>query len=164
MENTTANPGSVVDEESFSVRRSIRIAAPVAKVWRAVSEPEQISRWFGRAELDGTGAGATGRMTFPDDDAIPLRVEEHDEPHRIAFRWGNDDAAGFRRPVLDVATSTVFTFTLEPIDDGTLLTVVETGFERTSAPLANLESHRTGWDAELDKLVAFVERAVGGDA
>lgn len=35
--------------------------------------------------------------------------------------------------------------------------MVESGFERTSAPLENLESHRTGWDLELDKMVALVE-------
>ena len=40
---------------------------------------------------------------------------------------------------------------------GTQLTVVETGFETTSDPAANLESHRGGWDSELDELVAFVE-------
>ena len=51
----------------------------------------------------------------------------------------------------------MFTFTLEPVSNGTQLTVVETGFERTSDPAANLESHREGWDGELDKLVALLE-------
>ncbi len=51
----------------------------------------------------------------------------------------------------------MFTFTLEPVADGTVLTVVETGFDRTSDPVANMESHRQGWDGELDKLVALVE-------
>ena len=51
----------------------------------------------------------------------------------------------------------MFTFTLEPVSDGTLLTVVESGFDATSDPVANLESHRTGWDAELDKLAALLE-------
>lgn len=157
MVNMTENPGSVVDEETFSVRRTIRIAASIDKVWRAVAEPEHISRWFGRTELVGSGVGATGTMTFPDDGAVPLRVEAFDEPHLISYRWGNDDAADERPHVLDEATSTVFTFTLEPVDGGTQLTVVENGFERTSAPRENLESHRTGWDAELDKLVALVE-------
>ena len=40
---------------------------------------------------------------------------------------------------------------------GTQLTVVESGFEHTSDPAANLESHREGWDSELDKLVALLE-------
>jgi uncharacterized protein YndB with AHSA1/START domain len=159
MVDMTRNEASVVDEESFTVRRRIRIDAPVAKVWQAVTEPEHISRWFGRTVLTGAGVGAAGTMTFPDDDVIPLRVEEYDAPRRITYRWNNDDALGTRPDLLDETTSTVFTFTLDDLDGGTLLTVVESGFDRTSAPLANLESHRTGWDAELDKLVALVEAA-----
>lgn len=157
MVNEISNPASVVDEETFSVRRTIHIAASVDKVWRAVAEPEHVSRWFGLVVLDGAGVGATGTMTFPDYGSIPLRVEEYDEPNLITYRWGNDDAEGARPEVLDPEKSTVFTFTLEPVDGGTQLTVVESGFERTSEPLANLESHRTGWNEELDKLVALVE-------
>ena len=51
----------------------------------------------------------------------------------------------------------MFTFTLEPVAGGTRLTVVETGFDATSDPIANLEGHRGGWDGELDKLVALLE-------
>ncbi|HEX5859224.1 MAG TPA: SRPBCC domain-containing protein [Microbacterium sp.] len=58
---------------------------------------------------------------------------------------------------VDADHSTVFTFTLEAVADGTELTVVETGFETTSDPAANLESHREGWNSELDKLVALLE-------
>jgi uncharacterized protein YndB with AHSA1/START domain len=165
MVNMTENAGSIVDEESFSVRRTIRIEAPVEKVWRAIAEPEHISRWFGRTVLDGSGVGATGTMTFPDYGAIPLRVEAYDEPHLISYRWNNDDALGGLPAAIDENTSTVFTFTLDEVEGGTQLTVVESGFERTSAPLENLESHRTGWDEELDKMVALVESdAAKGDA
>lgn len=160
MGSMTENEGSVVDEETFSVRRTIRIAAPIGKVWQAITEPEHISRWFGKTVLEGAGVGATGTMTFPDDGSVPLRVEELDEMRLISYRWGNDDAAAERPGTLDEATSTVFTFSLEEIADGTQLTVVESGFERTSDPAANLESHRTGWEVELDKLVALLE----GDA
>ncbi|PRA81565.1 SRPBCC domain-containing protein [Microbacterium sp. MYb66] len=157
MVDMTHNEASVVDEETFSVRRSIHIAASVEKVWQAVAEPEHISRWFGRTVLDGAGVGATGTMTFPDYDVIPLRVEEYDEPRRISYRWNNDDVLGKLPESIDEKTSTVFTFTLEEAGGGTRLTVVESGFERTSDPVANLESHRTGWDLELDKMVALVE-------
>ncbi|MDP3951687.1 SRPBCC domain-containing protein [Microbacterium sp.] len=165
----TENPASVVDEASFTVRRSIRINAPVEKVWQAVTQPEHISRWFGRTVLDGVGVGAAGTMTFPDYGSIPLRVEEWDEPRRVAYRWSNDDALGELPKDIQEKGSTVFTFTLNEADGGTQLTVVESGFENTSAPLANLESHRTGWDEELDKLVRLVEKdaaekdAVGKD-
>ena len=157
MTTTSNSQASVVDTDTFTVRRTVHIAAPVEKVWAAVTEAEHISRWFGRAEIAGRGVGATGTLTWPDHGPIPLRVEAFDEPHTVSYRWSNDDALAAAAAELDVEHSTVFTFTLEPVPDGTRLTVVETGFEVTSAPLANLEDHRGGWDAELDELVALLE-------
>jgi uncharacterized protein YndB with AHSA1/START domain len=157
MGSMTENPASVIDEDTFSVRRTIRIAAPIQKVWRAVTEPDLISRWFGRTVLDGSGPGAEGTMTFPDYGAVPIRVEAMDAPHSVSYRWGNDDAAGRLPDSVDEATSTVFIFTLEATTDGTQLTVVETGFDRTSDPAANLRAHGEGWVSELDKLVALLE-------
>ena len=151
----TSPPSST--RTTFTVRRTIHIAAPIEKVWSAVTEPEHISRWFGQAAFDGSGVGATGTLTWPDDGSIPVRIEAIDAPRMVSYRWGNDDALGERPDELDDAHSTVFTFTLEAVPDGTQLTVVETGFETTSDPAANLEDHRGGWDAELDKLVALLE-------
>ena len=156
----TDNQASVIDEGTFTVRRTIRIAAPVEKVWTAVTEPEHISKWFGRTVLDGSGAGAQGTITFPDYGTVPLRVEAVDAPRMVSYRWGNDDAAGQLPDAVDDDHSTVFTFTLEAVPDGTQLTVVETGFDRTSDPAANMASHAEGWVSELDKLVALLE----GDA
>ena len=156
----TNNQASVIEAGTFTVRRTIRIAAPVEKVWRAVTEPEHISRWFGRTVLDGSGVGAQGTMTFDGYGDVPIRVEAIDAPHSVTYRWGNDDALGRLPDAVDDDTSTVFTFTLEPLADGTQLTVVETGFDRTSDPLANMASHGEGWVSELDKLVALLE----GDA
>jgi len=172
MTSTTQNPDAVIDEDAFAVRRTIRIAAPIEKVWQAVTGPAHISRWFGRAELDGSGVGATGTMTFPDEGAttetvLPLRVEACEEPHLVAYRWRNDDAhrdanygsVGDHADVFSEDDTTVFTFTLDEVDGGTRLTVVETGFQGTSNPAVNLENHREGWTSELDKLVALLEGA-----
>jgi uncharacterized protein YndB with AHSA1/START domain len=153
----TTNPSAVVDEAAFSVTRSIDIAAPVDKVWRAVTEPAQISRWFGRADFAGTEAGSTGTLTWDGRDPIPVRTESVDAPRSVSYRWSNDDALGTSPEALDPAHSTVFTFILEPAAGGTRLTVVETGFDALSDPAADMQSHRGGWNSELDKLVALVE-------
>lgn len=150
------NPHAAADHETFTVRRTIQIAAPVDKIWSAVTEPEHISRWFGRTVLMGEGVGAHGTITWPDRQAIPLRVEAVDAPRSVTYRWCNDDDDGAPATVED-APSTVFTFTLEPTAGGTRLTVEESGFEVTTDPAANLESHRQGWDGELDKLVSLLE-------
>lgn len=60
---------------------------------------------------------------------------------------------------VDEGRSTVFTFTLEATAGGTRLTVVETGFENTGDPEQCMADHRGGWDEELDKLVALLERS-----
>lgn len=157
MVDMTTNPAAVIDEHAYAVRRTIRIAASLEHVWAAVTEPEHISRWFGKASLDGTGAGSRGTLTWPDQAPVPIRVEAFEPMTEVSYRWGNDDASSAAPGPLDEDHSTVFTFTLEEVADGTQLTVVETGFENTSDPAANMESHRGGWDAELDKLVALLE-------
>lgn len=159
MASMTSNPPSIVDADTFTVRRSILIAAPVENVWTAITAPEHISKWFGQAVFAGSGTGALGTLTWPESGPIPVRIEAIDEPRSITYRWCNDDAAHRVAADIDDGPSTVFTFTLEEVPDGTRLTVLEAGFETTSDPLANLESHRTGWDAELDKLVALLEAA-----
>ena len=152
----TKNPRAVADPDTFTVRRAIHVAAPIEKVWIAITEPEHISRWFGRVVLTGAGQGAQGTIAWPDEQAMPIRVEAISPPHFVTYRWC-DDATGRAPASVDDAPSTVFTFTLEPTPEGTLLTVQESGFEATGDPVGNLERHRDGWDGELDKLVSLLE-------
>ena len=157
MEHATGGDRAVLDGDAYTVTRSISIAASVEKVWLAITEPEHLSRWFGQTVLLGSGPGAVGTMTFEGYGAIPIRVEAIDAPWSVTYRWNNDDALGILPPSVVESSSTIFTFTLEAHGAGTTLTVVESGFERTSEPEANLESHRRGWDLELDKLVALLK-------
>ena len=152
----TENQPSVVDRDEFTVRRTITIAAPLEKVWAAVTEVEHIARWFPQAAvLDGVGVGAGGLFSFEGYGDVPVQIEEIDPPRMIAYRWGS---ASSLDPVrVDVDSSTVFRFTLEPVPTGTQLTVVESGFDALSDPAASMESNRTGWDSELDELVAYLE-------
>ncbi|ACZ30886.1 Activator of Hsp90 ATPase 1 family protein [Xylanimonas cellulosilytica DSM 15894] len=149
------NDPSVVDSDAFTVRRTITIAAPPEKVWAAVTQAEHIARWFPQAAvLDELAVGAGGTFTFNGYGAFPVRIEELDPPHVVAYRWGNDNTHAVP---IHPDRSTVFRFTLEPVDGGTRLTVVESGFETLTDPGASMESNRGGWDAELDELVAYLE-------
>jgi uncharacterized protein YndB with AHSA1/START domain len=152
----TANQSSVVDSGEFTVRRTITIAAPIEKVWAAITEADHIARWFGQtAVLDEVAVGASGVFSFEGFGAFPVLIEELDPPRMIAYRWSNEQA--FPDAPIDPNHSTVFRFTLDPLDGGTQLTVVESGFETQADPSASLESHRTGWDSELDELVVYLE-------
>ena len=155
MVNTTHNAESEVDAQAFTVRRSIRIAASRERVWTAITEPKQISRWFGDALLEGSGPGSTGSLSWPDHGSTAFRVEAVDEPNSISYRWNSKPS----NDTVITDASTVFTFTLEADGEATRLTVVETGFDHTDDPAAQLESHRGGWNSELDELVALLEGA-----
>ncbi|MGK9146103.1 SRPBCC domain-containing protein [Plantibacter flavus] len=157
MEHMTTNPDATIEEDAFAVRRTIRIDAPLDRVWAAVTEPTLISLWFGEAALQGSGVGAEGTLSWPDHGSIPFRVEAMDAPRSVTYRWCGDDSLDVVPATIDDAHSTVFTFTLEAIEGGTQLHVLETGFETTSDPSANLTSHRDGWTSELDELVALLE-------
>ena len=150
----TTNPPAEIDADSFTVSRTIDIAAPVAKVWAAVTEPEHIKQWAGSAaSIDALRVGGHGVWTFEGYGDVPLVIEEIDPPHSIAYRWGNTQS-----PEVDPEASTVFRFTLEETGSGTRLTVVESGFNTLADPPARMESNRGGWTSELDELVAYVER------
>jgi uncharacterized protein YndB with AHSA1/START domain len=154
------NPPATIDDAAFAVRRTVTIAAPVDKVWAAITEPQHLVRWFGqRAELPELAVGARGSLGFDGYGDFPVRVEELDPPHSIAYRWSNDNATPPEDAADDevFARSTVFRFTLEPSPEGTLLTVVETGFDSLTDPAAAMASNRGGWTDEIDELVAYLE-------
>ena len=152
----TANAPSVVDSGEFTVRRTVTIAATVEKVWAALTETEHIVQWFGQgAVLDSVAVGGSGTFSFDGYGDFPVQIEELDAPHVIAYRWGNENARAIHP--IDPNRSTVFRFTLEPVDGGTRLTVVESGFDTLTDPAASMESNRGGWNSELDELVAYLE-------
>jgi uncharacterized protein YndB with AHSA1/START domain len=154
----SSNPPSVVVADEFTVRRSITIAAPPSAVWAAVTEPDKIAGWFGQtAALDALEVGAHGVLGFDGYGDFPLLIEAIDPLRSISYRWSNENA----RPVspVDPEHSTVFTFTLDAVEGGTRLTVVETGFGSLADPAASMDGNRRGWDEELDELVAYLESA-----
>jgi len=152
----THNQPAVVDNDEFTVQRTIVISAPVEKVWAAITEADSIARWFGQSVvLEGIAVGAIGVFSFEGYGGFPVRIEELDAPRTIAYRWGSNNADGI--DPLDPSWSTVFRFTRDPVDGGTRLTVVEWGFGGLVDPVAAMEGNRRGWDSELDELVAYLE-------
>jgi uncharacterized protein YndB with AHSA1/START domain len=153
----TETTPSVVDEEHFSVTRTVFIHASLDKVWAALTRADLLSQWFGsETSLDELAVGGAGVFGFPEYGQFnPIIVTAVDEGNTFGFRWGPTD-----EPLTEENTTEV-TFSLLEIDGGTSLTVVETGFEKRAADrrgqLAELEDHRGGWDSELDELVALLE-------
>ena len=152
---STENPPAVIDQEAFSVSRSIFIAATPDRVWAAITDPELIVKWFGKgATLDRLEVGGSGVWSFEGYGDVPIVIEALDPIRSITYRWGDT-----KSPTIDPVASTVFTYTLEAVSGGTQLSVIETGFQNLADPLRGLEGNQEGWTSELNKLVAYLEGA-----
>jgi uncharacterized protein YndB with AHSA1/START domain len=130
-------------------------------VWRTITEPDQISKWFAdRVELE-LKPGGHGYMGFGDQGG-PVVVEALDPLTRFSFRWnhpvGEDPVAG---------NSVLVEFTLVPVGgQQTLLRVVESGHELLAwaAEEKNryAEEHRGGWANFLDRLARLLSERQEG--
>ncbi len=140
------------------IEKEILIEASIDVVWRVVTEPEHITRWFATAaELEGR-AGGEGRLAFEEGEAYYLQVETFEPPHRFAYRWLHESGAKARAD-----NSMLVEFTLLDEAGKTRLRVVESGFDHVDwtdeAKAKYAEGHTTGWELIVGRLRDYVVRA-----
>jgi len=141
--------------------KTVELKAPVSRVWRALTDYNEFGEWF-RVRLDGPfrpGAVSTGKMTFPGYEHYPwLAVVERMEHERLlSFRWHDfDEKSG-----IDIAKqpTTLVEFHLEPVTNGTRLTIIESGFEGIPEPrrLEVLRGNTEGWNIQANHIAAHVQ-------
>lgn len=132
------------------IEKEIVVEAPVERVWQVITDPAYVTQWFGdRAEIDLRPGGRAmfGWTEYGNGAAVVERVEP---PREFAFRWAREHDIPFEE-----ATNTLVEFSLSPVDGGTLLRLVESGF----ADETHLKENTGGWDAELADLARFLESA-----
>jgi uncharacterized protein YndB with AHSA1/START domain len=151
---------------SDQIEEQAVLPSPRARVWRALTNAEELGAWFG-ANITGatiaSGAHVVGHMTIPGYEhvAFDIIIEEMVAQRRFAWRWH----PGAIDPKVDYSAEprTLVTFTLEDAPNGgTLLRVVESGFD--ALPAARRGSAFTGnskgWQGQLQKrLPAYLASA-----
>jgi uncharacterized protein YndB with AHSA1/START domain len=134
------------------IEREILIEAPAEVVWRIITEPDQMSRWFADQVDLVVEPGAHGYMQFGDQGG-PVVVETVDPPIRFSFRWNHP---GEVEPVVGNSMLVEFTLTSEG-DERTRLRVHESGHELREWPEAEkqryADEHQEGWGEFLERLV-----------
>ena len=137
------------------IERTVEIARPPATVWTALTTAEGLSAWFGdRASID-LRPGGVAELAWNDGPTADLRVERVEEPSVFGFTWHI-----YGLPA-DDPRRTYVEFTLEPVAEGTRLTVVETGFSQLSEEDYHVafDGNTKGWASELGDLVDYLNAA-----
>ena len=149
--------------ELSRIDRTIEIQAPPERVWRALTNAMELSAWF-QVTIEGEIApGNEVWMTsvHPDYAGQRFRVlfVEMTPPTRFVWQWH----PGAVDPQVDYSREprTTVTFTLEPSQAGTRLSVAETGFDEISlARRAKVFGDNSqGWTEVLVWLSKYAESA-----
>jgi uncharacterized protein YndB with AHSA1/START domain len=137
------------------ITRTVEIASPPATVWSAITTAEGLGTWFGNAATIDLRPGGAGHLTWTSGDHADMRVERVEEPAVFGFTWHINGLPD------DDPRRTYVEFTLEPLGDGTRLTVVESGFAQLppDAHVKAFEGNTRGWAGELGELVEYLDAA-----
>jgi uncharacterized protein YndB with AHSA1/START domain len=142
------------------IENMIFLRAPKDRVWRALADSAEFGAWF-RLDLDGpfaAGRPISGRLTWPGYENLKyeLQVERLDAETVFSFRW--HPMAVDPRVDYSQEPTTLVEFHLHQAEGGTLLRLVESGFDRLPAA-RRAEAFRLnveGWRKQLDNLTAHV--------
>jgi uncharacterized protein YndB with AHSA1/START domain len=144
------------------IEKHIELKAPVARVWRALTDYREFGEWF-RVKLDGPfvpGEVSTGYITYAGYEHLKWNATvKAMEPERLfSFTW-HPYAVD---PDTDYSAEppTLVEFKLEPTPaGGTMLTVVESGFSKIPAG-RRAEAFRMnegGWAEQMKNIAAHVD-------
>jgi uncharacterized protein YndB with AHSA1/START domain len=143
------------------IEKQIQLRAPRTKVWKALTDLGQFQQWFG-ATLTGKfapGQTVKGHVNAKGYDHVQMVIDvvKLDPEGYFAYRWTPYATDATR----DYSTEpkTLVEFTLEEVDGGTRLTVVETGFDRVAADRRDeaFKMHTGGWEGQLKNIGKYVE-------
>jgi uncharacterized protein YndB with AHSA1/START domain len=144
------------------IEKTVTLRAPRARVWRALTAADEFGSWF-RVKLDGAfteGATVRGKITIPGYEHVTMEMQiDRIEPERyFSYRW-HPYAVD---PNVDYSAepATLVEFTLEEAGGGTILTIVESGFDRI--PIARrAEAFRmndNGWTGQIKNIERHVSQ------
>lgn len=142
------------------IEKRIELKAPVSRVWRALTDYREFGAWF-RVKLDGpfvVGHVSRGHITYPGYEHLVWEaVVQKMEPERLfSYTW-HPYAVD---PKVDYSyeTPTLVEFKLEKMNDGTLLLLTESGFDKIPAH-RRLEAFRMnngGWTEQMKNIESYV--------
>ncbi len=153
------------------IEKKVLLRAPLARVWRAISEAKEFGSWFGvrfdapftpGAKLRGVVVPTTvneevAKAQKPyEGKPFEITVEQMEPERLFSFRWH----PYAMEPGIDYSLepTTLVAFTLEKTVDGIMLTITESGFDQI--PLARrakaFSANEGGWSMQVKLIEAYL--------
>jgi uncharacterized protein YndB with AHSA1/START domain len=153
------------------IEKKVLLRAPLARVWRAISDAKEFGSWFGVKFDAPFTPGATLRgvvvpTTVNEEVAkaqkpyegkpFEITVEQMEPERLFSFRWH----PYAMEPGVDYSLepTTLVAFTLEKTADGIMLTIVESGFDQI--PLTRrakaFSANEGGWSKQVELIEAYL--------
>ena len=148
---------------SDKIEKSMDLNAPVARVWKALTDHREFGDWF-RAKLENPfvqGETTRGNITYEGFEHVKLALNVVAmEPERLfSFTW-HPYAVD---PDVDYTDEprTLVEFRLAAQGGGTRLTVTESGFDRVPKErrFEAFRSNEKGWTMQMQNIAEYVDHA-----
>ncbi|MFL9999891.1 MULTISPECIES: SRPBCC family protein [Paraburkholderia] len=145
------------------IEKQILLKAPRSRVWRALSNAEEFGNWFG-VNLTGkqfvAGQSVQGNITYPGYEylVMDVHVERVEPEHHLSWRW--HPAAVDITVDYSPEPTTLVVFELTEVASGTLLRVVESGFDQLPAGRREeaFRMNNGGWEEQMANIEQHVTK------
>ena len=150
----------MINEETAAATRLVetdmRIDAPLDAVWKALTDAEELTRWFPLEARVEPGAGGSIWLGWGDLATWDSQIEVWEPGRHLRTTYPLPGAEG-RGEAIELAVD----FYLEARGGGTYLRLVHSGFGPQSEWDEEYDGVRRGWQYELRSLRHYLERHRG---
>jgi uncharacterized protein YndB with AHSA1/START domain len=142
------------------IEKEVTLRAPRARVWRALTDAAEFGAWFG-VKIEGPLAASKsviGRITIPRYEHVTMEfvVQRVEPQHLFTYQWhpyAIDTAIDYSKEPM-----TLVEFHLTDAEGGTLLRIIESGFDKLPAS-RRAEAFRAndgGWNSQIKNIERHV--------
>jgi uncharacterized protein YndB with AHSA1/START domain len=156
------------------IEKKVLLHAPRKRIWRALSDSTEFGTWFGvkfdgpfspGASMHGVIAPTTVNTEVGNaqkkykDKPFEITIEEMEPEQRFSFRWHPYAI----EPGVDYSAepTTLVVFLLEEAENGVMLIVRESGFDRI--PLErrakSFAANESGWTMQVKSFAQYIDHA-----
>lgn len=145
------------------IRKVVEIEASAETVFKALTDPAELTQWFPDIAVLEPKVGGKMRFTFTkDSERTNMKKRETDKSSvgrvldlvknkKLAYTWQSEGVPNF--------PETVVTWELESLGESrTKVTLTHTGFTGKEPSDVSYEGHNKGWSFFIEELVKYCEK------